>query len=905
MIIDRFNLKSQELIEKACRLAVKKEHQCVTPWHLLSSLLEAPRSPVRSALSDAGTSMESLEARISGHLLTLPKALAGAQQTPINRDLERLFILAEETATQLGESAIGIHHLLLAMLDVGEPAAALTESGTDKEKLGTTLKAMRSSASEKGGTGLSQEFEYLAKYTRDLTETARRGELDPVIGRDEEIHLTVQILSRRLKNNPIIIGEPGVGKTAVVEGLALRIVKGDVPDSLKDISILALDLGQLIAGAKYRGEFEERFKRVLEEIESAGNVITFIDEIHMLVGAGASGGAMDAANLIKPALSRGKIRCIGATTLEEYRKHIEKDAALMRRFQTVTVDEPSMEQSLAILRGIKEKYETHHGVHITDAALQSAVKLAKRYITDRFLPDKAIDLVDQSAASLRIALASRPEDIERMAREIVALEIEVRALEGETDKASVERLGIVGAELVALKEASEKRVSAWEDEKNALIAVQEAGRSLESAKKELEQRIREEDFARVAELQYKVIPEAEKVLEQYQDLDGGSDAGEAGPRDLMPEDVAVCVSRWTGVPVSKMMEGEKDRWLKLESHLRRRVAGQDEALGTVARAVRRSRAGVQDPNRPVASFLMLGPTGVGKTELAKALAEFLFDDEKSLIRIDMSEFMEKHSVARLTGAPPGYVGYDEGGVLTNKVKRKPYSVVLFDEVEKAHPDVYNIFLQVFDDGRLTDGQGRTTHFYDTVLLMTSNLGADRIEAAETEEDVLKMKQAIMEVVQGFFRPEFLNRLDDIIIFRPLTPEVMNPIVDIQLMRLSKLLEDKKIHLEVDAEAREFLAAEGYNPLYGARPLKRVIQTRLQDPLAEMLIEDGMEEGGQLLVSVRDNTLNISRAGEDGRPLFPEGEQEGSEMASEAAPFPPSESHGEEDDEDGEGHGNNH
>lgn len=876
MIIEKFNMKAQDAIERACRLAVKHEHKWVTPWHLLFGLLEQEGSPAQRYLTQANVKLDVLNAKVSGQLLTQPKAQLDVQQTPINRDLEKVFINAEENSTSLGEKYIGINHMLLGMIESEDVWTAFRDAGAQKDALKSVLSQPPKGGGFKAGESAPDEFEYLAKYTKDLTESARRGELDPVIGRDDEIRLAIQVLSRRLKNNPIVIGEPGVGKTAIVEGLAQRIVNGDVPDDLKSASILALDLGLLIAGAKFRGEFEERFKRVLQEIQDAGNVITFIDEIHTLVGAGASEGAMDASNLIKPALSRGQIRCIGATTLEEYRKHIEKDAALMRRFQIVMVNEPSLDETISILRGIKEKYEVHHGVRILDAALIAAAKLSNRYITDRFLPDKAIDLVDQTSASTRIAMASKPEEIDKIDRHIVQLEIELRALQGESDKAARDRVVDLGAELESLQEKSQALTEKWEKEKRAATVVQEKRKELDDAKREMEQKIREEDFSRVAELQYKVIPDAEKALSEFADVDvSGSRFLRQAVTD---EDVAESVARLTGIPVSRMLGSEQERLLNLEDHLRNRVVGQEDALQVVAKAVRRARAGVQDPNRPLASFLTLGPTGVGKTELAKALAEFLFDDERALVRIDMSEFMEKHSVARLTGAPPGYVGYEEGGVLTNKVRRKPYCVVLFDEVEKAHPDVFNLFLQVLDDGRLTDSHGQTVNFSNALILMTSNLGAERIGPVETEEEQKEMKQAIMEAVRGHFRPEFLNRLDDILIFNQLTPEAMRPIVDIQLKRLQKLLADRQIELEVGDEAREMLAQEGYNPMYGARPLKRVIQTRLQDPFAEALIAGEIAVGQKAFVTVEDGVLSIHGKSVDG-----EGEEAAAVEAEAAEP----------------------
>jgi ATP-dependent Clp protease ATP-binding subunit ClpB len=853
MIIEKFSVKAQNVIESACRLAVKRDHEYVTPWHMLSVMLKPKDDLTRQYLSHISIDLEALGARVDGKLLTQPKGKADSPQTPISRDMEKVFILAEEASNRTEEKYIGINHMMLGMLAAEDIAQAFSDAGADRQELENLLKQPQKGRFSGGEEGMG-DFEYLTKYTSDLTDRARQGGLDPVIGRDKEVRFAIQILSRRLKNNPIIIGEPGVGKTAIVEGLAQRIVNGDVPDDMKTVSILSLDMGQLIAGAKYRGEFEERFKRLLQEVSDAGNVMLFIDEIHMLIGAGGSEGAMDAANLIKPALSRGEIRCIGATTLEEYRKHFEKDAALMRRFQIVMVEEPSLDETITILRGVKEKYEVHHGIQILDAALIASVKLSKRYIMDRFLPDKAVDLIDQASASLRIGLSSKPEEIAEIDRRIVDLEIEIRALKHETDAQTEDRLSHLRQELEELKEKSRQLTEKWEKERRALTEVQEAKKALEEAKREMEQKIREEDFARVAELQYKIIPKCNKTLEEYADVDI---SGKGFLRKTITEDdIADTVSRLTNIPVSKIMSSEIDKLLHLEDHLRRRVVGQDEVLTVISKAIRRSRAGVQNPNRPIASFLMLGPTGVGKTEVCKALAEFMFDDESALIRIDMSEFMEKHSVARLVGAPPGYVGYEEGGVLTNSVRRKPYSVILFDEVEKGHADVYNLFLQLLDDGRLTDSHGQTVNFANTVVLMTSNLGAESIRPAETEEEIQEMNASIMKAVRSHFRPEFINRLDDILIFKQLTMEGMKIIADIQLKRLAKLLKEKEIQLHIKGEAFVLLAELGYNPLMGARPLNRVIQTRIQDPLAEDIIAGKIKPGDTIYISVKEDQLVI-------------------------------------------------
>ncbi len=847
MIIEKFNLKAQESIERACRLAVEKDHGVVTPWHFLYALLESKNSIGRQYLEQANIDLVMLDAAVGGQLIAQPKALRNAQQTPINRELERVFIFAEQTSLRMGDKYIGINHLLIALWEQEECIIVLTEAGGSKETFIKMLEQIPKGGYKNGSS--VGEFEYLSKYTRDLTELAQQGLLDPVIGRIDEINLAIQVLCRRIKNNPIIIGEPGVGKTALVEGLAQRIIAGDVPQDLIGCSVLAVDMGLLIAGAKYRGEFEERFKRLLQEIIDAGNVLIFIDEIHTLVGAGKAEGSIDAASLLKPALARGEIRCIGATTNEEYRKYFEKDAALNRRFQVVRVDEPNDEIAVMILRGIKEKYEMHHGIHITEAALLAAVRLSRRYIADRFLPDKAIDLIDQTAATARIGLSAKPAELEILDRRLVALEIELSALANEEAETRKQQLQ---SEITELREKSIQMTERWEREKRAMTEVQTARKLLEESRREMEQKIREEDFVRVAELQYKVIPAAEKILAEYADID----TTEIHPQknSIDEQDIAVTVARLTGIPVSKMLDSEQQRLLQLESHLRERVVGQEDAITAVSKAIRRAHTNLQDANRPLGSFLMLGPTGVGKTELAKALAHFLFNDDTSMVRIDMSEFMEKHSVSRLTGAPPGYVGYEEGGVLTNQVRNKPYSVILFDEVEKAHPDVFNLFLQLLDEGRLTDSQGRLVNFTNTLILMTSNLGSEYIEPVETEEEQYLMQAQIMESVRNHFRPEFLNRLDDILVFRQLTPETMHPIAEIQLKRLGKRLAERNIQLTISDEAVNALAEWGFNPLYGARPLKRVIQTRVQDMLAELLLKGELRDDQQLIISITDGEL---------------------------------------------------
>ncbi len=855
-------MTSQSIIEAACRLAVKHEHRNVTPWHLLMAILEKDGSFILDELTRFNADISAIKSEINARFISLPKALKGSDETPMNRDLEKVFIRSEEIVDAESGKYINISHMFLGLLTNDDILAALTSAGLDCPSLEKALKE-KSTGGLHGAGNYEGEYEYLNLYAVDLTKKARCGEIDPIIGRDKEIYLTVQILSRKIKSNPIIIGEPGVGKTAIVEGLAARIAEKKVPEDLQNVTIMALDIGQLLAGAKFRGEFEERFKRVIQEVKDAGNIILYIDEIHMIVGAGGgSEGAMDAANLLKPALSRGEIRCMGSTTLEEYRKHIEKDTALMRRFQTVMVNEPTIEETLTILRGIKEKYEIHHGVQILDAALVACTKLSHRYLSDRFLPDKAIDLMDQTSASIRIKMAAKPDELEALDQRIVQLKIELNAIEKETADKVIKRLGVLREELDHAEARSLTLTEKWKKEKNAIVLVRDARKNLEDARKELELKIKEEDYARVAELQYKIIPQNEKILESYEDVDVSDE--QLLKKDINEQDVAQTVSALTGIPLSKMLGEEKDRLLNLEGHLEKRVVGQDDAISVISKAVRRARAGVQDAERPIASFLMLGPTGVGKTEISKALAEYLFDSELSLIRIDMSEFMEKHSVARLVGAPPGYVGYDEGGILTNKVRRKPYSVVLFDEVEKAHPDVFNLFLQLLDDGRLTDSQGITVNFTNTIVLMTSNLGSEYIKPTETEAEEEEMRQGLMAAVRSHFRPEFLNRLDDILIFKQLTLDVMKPIVMIQLKRLKKLLLDKEIQMDVDDAVVTYLAEMGYNPLFGARPLKRVIQSKLQDLLAEKIIQGEIKGESEIRVTL-DEDQNIVIAGDDDAP----------------------------------------
>jgi len=857
MNLEKFTDRAKGFLQSAQTVAIRMSHQRIGPEHLLKALLEDEQGMasglIKAAGGDAATALRETDAALA----KVPAVSGGgAQQTPgLDNDAVRVLDAAEQVAQKAGDSYVTVERLLLALAlaQTSTAGKALAAAAVTAEGLNAAINELRGGRSA-DTAGAEDRYDALKKFARDLTEVARAGKLDPVIGRDEEIRRTIQILARRTKNNPVLIGEPGVGKTAIAEGLALRIANGDVPDSLKHRKLLSLDMGALIAGAKYRGEFEERLKGVLDEVKQAeGDIILFIDEMHTLVGAGKGEGAMDAANLIKPALSRGELHCIGATTLDEYQKHVEKDPALQRRFQPIFVGEPTVEDTISILRGLKEKYELHHGVRITDSALVSAATLSHRYISDRFLPDKAIDLMDEAASRLRMEVESKPEEIETLDRRIIQLKIEREALGKESDAASKDRLTNLEGELANLEQQSLELTQRWQAEKDKISAEAKIKELLDGARIELEQAQRSGDLAKAGELQYGTIPGLEKQLE-----DAVAAAGNAMLREeVTAQDIASVVSRWTGIPVDKMLEGERDKLLNMEQLIGARVIGQKDAVEAVSKAVRRSRAGLQDPNRPLGSFLFLGPTGVGKTELTKALASFLFDDDNAMVRIDMSEYMEKHSVARLVGAPPGYVGYEEGGVLTEAVRRRPYQVVLFDEVEKAHSDVFNILLQVLDDGRLTDGQGRTVDFSNTLIILTSNLGSQHMAALEDGQDVKEVEPQVMDIVRGHFRPEFLNRLDEVILFHRLGADHMAPIVDIQVQRVQNLLKDRKITLSLSDEAKAWLGRVGYDPVYGARPLKRAIQRYLQDPLADMLLRGGIPDGSTVTVEEGDGGLNLA------------------------------------------------
>src|SRR6516162_782130 len=857
MDIDKYTERSKGFIQSAQGLALRSGHQRLMPEHLLKILLEDKEGLCANLIRAAGGDPQAVLRAVETELGKQPRVEgSGAGQVYLTPEIARVFDRAEQIAQKAGDSFVTVERLLLALAMAQEtPSGKALAAGVTPQKLNAAIEDLRKG--RKADSPSAEEgYDALKRYARDLTAVAREGKLDPVIGRDEEIRRTMQVLSRRTKNNPVLIGEPGVGKTAIVEGLALRIVNGDVPEGLKDKRLLALDLGAMVAGSKYRGEFEERLKAVLQEITSgADGIILFIDELHTLVGAGKAEGAMDASNMLKPALARGELHCIGATTLDEYRKNIEKDAALARRFQPVFVEEPSVEDTISILRGIKEKYELHHGVRITDAAIVAAATLSNRYITDRFLPDKAIDLMDEAASRLRMEVESKPEAIDELDRRIVQLKIEREALKKENDPASRDRLEKLVKELEELEQRSAELTAQWRAEKDKLAGAQKLKEQLEQARAELDIVQRRGDWSRAGELTYGVIPELERKLTDVESAEAGRMVDEA----VTDEHIAAVVSRWTGIPVDKMLSGEREKLLHMEDNLRRRVVGQDEAIIAVSNAIRRARAGLQDPNRPLGSFLFLGPTGVGKTELTRALAEFLFDDESAMVRIDMSEYMEKHSVARLIGAPPGYVGYDEGGSLTEAVRRRPYQVILFDEVEKAHPDVFNVLLQVLDDGRLTDGQGRTVDFRNTVIVMTSNLGSQRIQELAGAQNYERMKSEVMEIVGQHFRPEFINRVDDVVVFHPLDTEHIRKIVDIQLEYLHKRLKDRDIGLVLEPAARDRLAQAGFDPVYGARPLKRAIQQQLENPLAQRILRGDFGPGDTIRVSASSTGLDFARA----------------------------------------------